>query len=216
MRRSLVGGGLAGALTSATLLMMPLSSANAEDFFSALFRAFGGRHNTPRAEQWAPFSYGSEPSPQFPTSSGDQSTGGPAYCVRTCDGRYFPAPPVTNQSRAEACRSFCPASETTVFYGRNIDGAVSDKGKVYSQLPNAFKYRSELVTGCSCNGKDPVGLASVRIEDDKTLRRGDIVAGPNTVETVGKAGRRSASMNFSPVPQVARSRYARAPAYVQN
>jgi hypothetical protein len=63
-----------------------------------------------------------------------------------------------------------------IFTGNSIDGASSKDGKPYSSLPNAFRYRKELVAGCTCNGKDVIGLASVKIEDDKTLRRGDLFA----------------------------------------
>ncbi len=64
-------------------------------------------------------------------------------------------------------------------YGGNIDNAATESGKPYSELPNAFRYRNELVAGCSCNGKDPIGLAPVKIDKDPTLRKGDIVAGAN-------------------------------------
>ena len=63
-----------------------------------------------------------------------------------------------------------------MFYGGSIDHAVSRSGKLYSQLPNAFRYRKELIAGCTCNGKDPGGLAHINVEDDPTLRRGDLVA----------------------------------------
>ena len=49
--------------------------------------------------------------------------GGQAFCVRTCDGRYFPVAASDKASRAASCNSFCPASETKVFYGSNIDNA---------------------------------------------------------------------------------------------
>ena len=45
----------------------------------------------------------------------------------------------------------------------------------YSELPNAFRYRTELIPNCSCTGKTSVGLASVSLEQDKTLRAGDLV-----------------------------------------
>ena len=57
------------------------------------------------------------------------------------------------------CNNFCPASETKVVYGSNIDDAVTDNGKPYSELPNAFRYRTEMVDGCTCNGRDQFGLA---------------------------------------------------------
>ncbi len=98
--------------------------------------------------------------------------GGQAFCVRTCDGRHFPVTGSDNQSRAQSCSSLCPASETKVVYGGSIDDAATDNGKPYSEMPNAFRYRNELVSGCTCNGKDALGLAQVKIEDDPTLAQG--------------------------------------------
>jgi hypothetical protein len=106
----------------------------------------------------------------------------------------------------------CPASETKVFYGSSIDSATADNGKSYSDLPNAFRYRSELVSGCTCNGKDQVGLAPVKIENDPTLRKGDIVAGENGLLVAGRsADKRGAEMNFSPASEKVRAKYARVP-----
>ena len=71
---------------------------------------------------------------------------------------------------------------------------------------------SELVAGCTCNGNDQIGLAPVKIEDDPTLRRGDIVAGSGGLMVAGRgADRRGASLNFSPAPDRIRSRYQRVP-----
>ena len=86
---------------------------------------------------------------------------------------------------AEGCKNLCPATETLVYYGSSIDSASSEKSKPYAELPNAFRYRKELVTGCTCNGKDSTGLASIKLEDDKTLRRGDLVATAEGLQTVG-------------------------------
>ena len=96
-------------------------------------------------------------------------------------------------------------------YGGNIDNAATEDGKPYSELPNAFRYRDEIVSGCTCNGKDPVGLAAVKIEDDPTLRKGDIVAGKDGLMSVGRADRRGASLNFTPAPDRIRAKYQRAP-----
>jgi|SRR5215212_1694080 len=85
-----------------------------------------------------------------------------SYCVRTCDGRYFPASSISNENRSEGCRNLCPTSETAVFYGSSIEGASTKEGKPYSALANAFRYRRELVPGCTCNGKDIIGLAQIK------------------------------------------------------
>jgi Protein of unknown function (DUF2865) len=195
----------------ATAAMAP--SAQAGDFFSTLFGAFGVHRPQPVMTRMP---YGSEDSAVFPPDSpGTQPRvygGGQAYCVRTCDGRYFPISSAGNQNRAASCNSFCPASDTKVVYGSGIDNAVTDGGKPYSELPNAFRYRDELVAGCSCNGKDSVGLADVKIEDDPTLRRGDIVAGADGLMVANRgADRRGASLTLSPAPDSVRSRYRRVP-----
>jgi hypothetical protein len=201
-----------GGLAALVVVTLP-PAAQAQDFLSALFGGFGGH----RAQPATPLSFGGEPNVVFPPDgqvSRPRSYGGgsQAYCVRTCDGRYFPISTTGNQSRAASCNSFCPASATKVVYGSNIDGAVTEEGKPYSELPNAFRYRDELVSGCTCNGKDSVGLAEVKVEDDPTLRRGDIVASPEgLMVAVRGADRRGASLAFSPAPDSIRSRYQRVP-----
>jgi hypothetical protein len=187
-------------------------AAQAEDFLSALFGAFGARrHQAPAVA--LPFA-GEDNSlaPQGDARARTAYVGGQAFCVRTCDGRYFPISASDSQSRAASCNGFCPASETRVVYGSNIDNAATETGKPYSELPNAFRYRNELVDGCTCNGKDQIGLAPVKIENDPTLRKGDIVAGAGGLMVAGRgADKRGASLNFSPVPDAVRSRYPRLP-----
>jgi hypothetical protein len=203
----------AAALICASVLA---SAAQAQDFFSQLFGGF----NRPRQQQpyfstpfgnddgqvYAPRGEGR---PRYNSGGGG---GGQAYCVRTCDGRYFPVTGSDNASRAASCSSFCPASETKLFYGSSIDNASAENGKSYSDLPNAFRYRNELVGGCTCNGKDPVGLAQVKIENDPTIRKGDIVAGENGLLVAGRSGdRRGAELNFSPASEKVRAKYGRVP-----
>ena len=85
-------------------------------------------------------------------------------------------------------------------YGNDIDHAATSTGKPYSQLPNAFRYRTEAVAGCTCNGKDQAGLASVPVENDPTLRKGDIVAGANGLVVANPEGGKHAEANFTPLP----------------
>jgi len=182
-------------------------AAHAEDFFSALFGGFG-RSRAPTFR--VPF--GNEGERFTRGESRPRYGGGQAYCVRTCDGRYFPLPAADNQSRAASCSALCPASETKIVHGSSIDNAATENGKPYPELPNAFRYRNELVAGCTCNGKDPVGLASVKIEDDPTLRQGDLVAGQDGLLVAGRgADRRGAALNFSPASDRIKARYQRAP-----
>jgi Protein of unknown function (DUF2865) len=210
--RRLVWG--VAALTAAFALA---PAAQAEDFLSALFGAFGGgRARAPSPYIALPFSDGGAPVGQSGEIHPHYGGGGQAYCVRTCDGRYFPVTASDNASRAASCNGLCPASETKIVYGSSIDNAASEDGKPYSALPNAFRYRTEIVAGCTCNGHDQFGLAPVRIEDDPTLRKGDIVAGENGLLIAGRsADRRGAALNFSPVPERLRAKYSRVPVVAQ-
>jgi hypothetical protein len=201
-----------GASALCALAFAP--AAQAEDFLSALFGAFGG--SGIHAPASTPLPFANEGDASNPTQEGHPRVsvagGGQAYCVRTCDGRYFPISASDNQSKAASCNSFCPASETKVVYGGNIDNAATETGKPYSELPNAFRYRNEIVAGCSCNGKDQFGLAPVKIENDPTLRKGDIVAGADGLMVAGRgADKRGAALNFSPVAEAVRARYPRVP-----
>jgi hypothetical protein len=174
--------------------------AQARDFFSSFFGGvFNSRPSAPPAPAIAlPFGIdGDQNGQQQPQR---YAGGGSAYCVRTCDGRYFPITGAGAQSKAETCKSFCPASETKVVYGSSIDNAYTDGGKSYADLPNAFRYRTELVSGCTCNGKDSGGLARIDLNNDPTVRNGDLVAGADGLMVASKTSdRRGAALNYSPV-----------------
>jgi hypothetical protein len=201
---------LGAALLSCVAALTP--AARAEDFLSALFGAFG--HHRPHLPSMPlPFANeGEANAPASPAEVRPRFAGGQAYCVRTCDGRYFPITGPGNESRAAACNSFCPASETKLVYGSNIDNAATEAGKPYSELPNAFRYRNEVVAGCTCNGKDQFGLAKIRIEDDPTLRKGDLVVGASGLMVAGRsADQHGAALNFSPAPRQLNARYRHVP-----
>ena len=131
----------------------------------------------------------SAPSPQAtffadPTSAQQQAplpprpvvaNSGPSFCVRSCDGKYFPLMR-GNASPVQMCQAFCPASPTKVFYGSSIDSAYSQSGERYADSENAFAYRKELRADCTCNGRDPAGLAPVDLTLDSSLRPGDVIA----------------------------------------
>ncbi len=185
------------------------AAAQAEDFFSALF---GGNSRPapvvmPFASEAAPLDMPRVEAPRPRISYG----GGQTFCVRTCDGRYFPVTGPDKESRAASCNNFCPASETKLVHGGDIDSAVTDGGKPYSELPNAFRYRTEIVAGCTCNGKDQIGLAPIGIDQDPTLRKGDIVAGADGLVVAKTGANRHAALNFTPAPEAVRAKYRRLP-----
>ena len=205
---------LLAAAAVITVVASNAPDATARDFFSSFFNAITGREEPSpqpalRYNGAGDMQPPSAEAPQAPSATyGGRSS---AYCVRTCDGRYFPISANNEQSRAATCSNLCPASETKVFYGSSIDHATSDNGKSYSSLPNAFKYREQLVQGCTCNGKDSVGLAAINIDDDKTIRKGDIVAGENGLIVANRAADRKSRtvVNFSPAPQQIRAKFER-------
>jgi hypothetical protein len=177
--------------------------AQAEDIFSSFFGF--GRSRAPSIQMpFADTFQQAQPRARY-------GGGGQAFCVRTCDGRHFPISGADNQSKAASCNSLCPSSETKVVYGSNIDNAATESGKAYSELPNAFRYRNEIVGGCTCNGKDALGLAQVSIEKDSTLRSGDIVAGVNGLVVASKSERRGASVEFSPASEKIKQRFRHPP-----
>jgi hypothetical protein len=204
-----MAGGAAAIFVVTSLGLGSAPPAHGENFFSALFGGFGMR---PPPQIRMPF-----PNDDMPRYDAARPRvaygGGKAYCVRGCDGRYFPAQGADSESKAQSCKSFCPAAETTLVHGGDIDNAATETGKPYSDLPNAFRYRNEIVAGCTCNGKDQLGLASVKVEDDPTLRKGDIVAGADGLVIANRSAndKRGAAVNFSPLPESVRARFRRMP-----
>jgi hypothetical protein len=197
----------AALILSAAGLSCP---AQAGDVFSNLFGAFGARSPSPRPQMVLPFGEDGQQPMEAPRPRVAYG-GGQAWCVRTCDGRYFPITGADAQSKSASCNRFCPASQTEIVYGNDIDHAATSNGKPYSQLPNAFKYRNEVVAGCTCNGKDQAGLAPVSIDKDPTLRKGDIVAGADGLVIANPGSGKHAELNFTPVPESIRSRFRHVP-----
>jgi Protein of unknown function (DUF2865) len=105
-------------------------------------------------------------------------------CVRACDGYYFPISYSTVPSRftddARTCQRLCPAAEAELYSfhnpGEDMEQAVSVSGQAYTALPNAFRYRKEIVAGCSCRRPGQSWADALKNADDSsTLESGDIV-----------------------------------------
>lgn len=187
-----------------TLAPAPASAGFFEQLFGGLRHAFSHRAEPPRhADSFAdPFT-----SLARALSSDDEPRGrervvsrnaGPVrgFCVRTCDGHYFPVQAHPGMSAADACHSFCPASETRVYSGSDIDYATTSDGSRYADLPNAYRYRKQLVSGCTCDGRSAFGVARVDLANDPTLRPGDVVATKNGLMAVDAHNK---AATFTPV-----------------
>jgi hypothetical protein len=172
MRRRMMP--VAAAALAGSVALAP-AGASAEGLFDFLF---GGAQKQQQRQAPAqanffadPFGLNQQPAPQPRVAS----SSGPAFCVRSCDGKYFPLMR-GNASPAQMCQAFCPGSVTKVFFGSSIDGASSANGERYADSENAFAYRKALRADCTCNGRDPAGLAPVDLTLDTSLRPGDVIA----------------------------------------
>lgn len=135
-----------------------------------------------------------------PRARGDLTTLSPSksgaggFCVRTCDGFFFPA--VSGGDRegsVDYCSSVCPGAETVLYSKRgdgSIEQAVSTRnGHAYASLKAAFAFRKKLNAACTCSGIATSGLTAFPIEQDMTLRRGDLVVSATGVQIFVGASR---------------------------
>ncbi len=82
------------------------------------------------------------------------------FCVRTCDGFYYPISHSTARHNiyrdGEYCQSQC-AGETRLFYtpasNVDIEQAIDVSGLRYPSMSNAFVYRKRFVKACTCRAK---------------------------------------------------------------
>jgi Protein of unknown function (DUF2865) len=188
LRRMLVAAAIIGPVALAPEMS---SAQNLLDFF------FGGGQN--HQQQTSFFANVFNNNPQPPPPRLVVASSGPAFCVRGCDGKYFPLMRGA-ASPAQTCQAFCPASPTKVFFGSSIDDAHTASGERYADSENAFAYRKALRADCTCNGYNPAGLAPVDLALDDSLRAGDVLA--TTDGLVAYSGIRvgnDQTLDFTPV-----------------
>ena len=198
MRFSLSKVGL--VLTALLIEALFSRPGSAQDFFNPNFSIYGNQPAYPQAAYAAP-------DPTIPrvrivvrTRFGPGQAGSTAYCVRTCDGRFFPVTDRGDESHAKVCGNFCPSAEIKIYSGSSIDDAQTPEGKPYSKSANAFRYRNEIVPNCSCNGGSALGLSYMRVEDDPSLRSGDIIAKTEGLMIAASSNRRRSGIMFRPLP----------------
>jgi hypothetical protein len=201
-KNSRVLGGIALVAVAALAVALPAVPASAQGIFESLF-------GSPRRAPGGPSSSYADPNSQFSlfgnrtadpaAPAAPRASPGPAaaYCVRLCDGRFFPIQKSSGADPVETCSSFCPAAITKVYSGSGIEQAVARDGSHYTKLSTAFVYRDRVVPGCTCNGRDAFGLVTPSAADDPTLRSGDIVASEQGF--LAYAGGRRANAEFTPI-----------------
>ncbi|OCP37619.1 DUF2865 domain-containing protein [Ensifer sp. LC163] len=135
----------------------------------------------------------------YPPESGVYSGTLRTMCVRTCDGAFFPisseASPADFARDEQACRARCPDAETELFFHElateESDQMVSaSTGRPYTELPNAFAYRTR--------GVGKPGVCSCRI--------------PKTAATTPKAGGGNTGSSESSIMVIEGKKEAAAPA----
>lgn len=148
--------------------VFPAGNAEAQNLFDLFGRLFSRprQDSSPRPEGLAP------DGERVPRE--DQAGPSKVFCVRLCDGAFFPLSPPQNAKPEQLCNSLCPAVTTAIYRGNQIDNAVSPRGASYSNMNNAFVYREQLVPKCNCSGSLG-GTVSIDAESDPTLRPGDFV-----------------------------------------
>jgi hypothetical protein len=130
------------------------------------------------------------------TPSGENVSGARAFCVRTCDGFFFPAGPAMSgdgrRAQQMTCNSMCPGAEVALYTlasQGSIEDAVGPRGQAYSALRTAFRFRQSVDRTCSCQSVATNGLARLPITHDFTLRAGDVVVTEQGVRVFRGAAR---------------------------
>jgi hypothetical protein len=176
---------VAGVLALAVALVSPLDTFAQGDFFDDLFgpepySAYPSHHSwrvtRPRSRPRAPKAIIRRDQPSVQAETDSMSGGG--YCVRACDGYYFPLIKSSRIPGQQSCELACPASGVELYQGDSIEEARNARGERYSTLRTAFSFRDRLTARCSCN--DPAASHDFFLRlsrKDPTLRADDIVIG---------------------------------------
>lgn len=98
-----------------------------------------------------------------------------SVCVRTCDGYYWPVSfSTTPQYLGEdnyRCQQQCPGSDVSLFYynnpGGDAESMVDLNGRKYTSLENAFLYRQEYKSECTCKSQTDFGSVVMASADEE-------------------------------------------------
>jgi Protein of unknown function (DUF2865) len=122
------------------------------------------------------------------------AVGRTAYCVRTCDGFFFPLSGTNGSASSEdaACRRLCPTAEVKVYVSNGRadieDARNRETGRRYAQMANALSYRRQADASCTCSANG-VGLTNLKDAlRDPSLRRGDVVMTSNGMRVFADGG----------------------------
>lgn len=114
-----------------------------------------------------------------------------SYCVRECDGYFFPvglyAGASDSASHQKTCNKLCPGAKTALYVLRPgsdkiEDAAAARGGALYSRLVAALRDREGAGKTCSCRSASSSEAPMRAIYQDFTLRRGDAVMTPHGMQ----------------------------------
>ena len=138
---------------------------------SSIFSFFTNEDNSPDEP---PSQSHLAPPPPVPGYGGGGGSSFRTWCVRECDGFYFPISTYASESQLHddeaKCHSLC-ASPAELFYhrsGEDVEQMVSMSGRPYVSMPYAFRNRKVYIKGCSCKQSEysPEQIA----ESEKALK----------------------------------------------
>jgi hypothetical protein len=210
LRRVVTKSSAVRAALVATLSLVSAPDAGAQNLFELLFGSAPKQQPQPQQRPAPPQDnpvanffadpFGlqqQQPAEGTRTAGNIGAGGGPGFCVRTCDGKFFPLMRGA-ASPAQICQAFCPQATTKIYYGSQIEYAAAESGERYADSANAFAFRKALKTDCTCTGRGPAGLAQVDLSLDTSLRPGDVVATGNGLAAYS-GSRGGGSLDFTPV-----------------
>ena len=138
LRRLLVAAAIVGSVALAPEMSSAEGLPDLTSFFANLFN--NNLNNNPQP-----------PPPPRPVVG----SSGPGFCVRSCDGRYFPLMRGA-ASPTQMCQAFCPASPTKVFFGSSIDSAYAASGETGWQRPGPRFHAGGVFSGPDAGSARPV------------------------------------------------------------
>lgn len=156
-----------------------VQQASARDFLEELF-GLGGNETSARSDGGAGQGGGQGPS-GGQVAGAEQAkkrvvSSGGTFCVRSCDGYFFPMPGVGKGNQQSMCEMACPSATVDVYRGGSIETSRNARGQSYSSLMNAFSFRSKVTEKCGCNTAETSQAHALKsLRQDPTLRNGDIV-----------------------------------------
>lgn len=150
------------AATAAALTVALPAPASSQTFFESIFGSATPRPPAPVVRPQP--QRGLLPAPVYSPYRPEREDTGPrqggmvrTFCVRLCDGYYFPISFSTPRHKAgqdaSECASRC-TGETRLFVASSPNGEINAAhdltGRAYTALPNAFLYRKRYISSCTC------------------------------------------------------------------